>query len=415
VIVEVPPDLSRIRRTFFAESVRAVSAGVIETALATFAILIAVKVFDAGPVFKSIIIAAPAIGLLGSFGAVSLVGNSRLKASHAAGLISLGSTFGFVLAAAGAHNETCFLVGITIGVGLISMGMPLQIQYLRHNYPSAKRGRLFSVSVFIRAFTGMAVSWGFGEYLDQDLSNYPVLLWVFAGAAAVSGLCQFTIPSEPLRATVRTRSGFFDSLHIAREDRVFVKLLVSSMVLGIGILSAMALRVDYLVNPVHGLELDIKTVSLITGVIPGITRLISTFFWGWLFDHVSFFKVRIAINLLFLVGLLLYFIWPDTRLILIGSALFGLARGGGEIFFNLFVTKLATPEHVADYMSVHTFLAGVRTLLAPFIGFFLVQWANIPVMVVLSMALVLIALFFVGTAAKQSREDELGKGTSGEG
>jgi len=77
------------------------------------------------------------------------------------------------------------------------------------------------------------------------------------------------------------------------------------MILGIGVLSAMALRVDYLVNPEHGLQLDVKTVSFITGVVLSVVRLISTFFWGWLFDRVNFLKLRIAVNAVFLVGILL--------------------------------------------------------------------------------------------------------------
>ena len=92
----------------------------------------------------------------------------------------------------------------------------------------------------------------------------------------------------------------------------------------------MALRVDYLVNPEHGLQFDVKTVSLITGVIPSVVRLGSTFFWGWLFDRINFLKLRIAVNVVFLISILLYYIFPEKSLILIGSAFFGLGRGGGE-------------------------------------------------------------------------------------
>ena len=68
--------------------------------------------------------------------------------------------------------------------------------------------------------------------------------------------------------------------------------------------------------------------------------------------------------------------------------------------YNLFVTKLAPSEHIADYMSVHTFLAGIRILAAPFLGFFLVEWANIPVMTAVSAILILTSIFIV-KGAKQ--------------
>ena len=178
------------------------------------------------------------------------------------------------------------------------------------------------------------------------------------------------------------------------DDRVFARVIIAFMVMGIGVLSANALRVDYLVNPDHGLVIDVVTVSLITGIVPSIARLLSTFFWGWLFDRMNFFRLRIIVNAVFLFGIILYFSTGNIPIIIVGSALFGLARGGGEILFNLFVTKLAAPEHVAEYMTVHTFFAGLRILFAPFLGFFLVTYAGIPIMLALSISLV-VATFFI--------------------
>jgi len=400
VSCEAEPHRERIRKTFLAESVRAVSAGIIETALATFAVLIAVNQFQSSAALKSFLLASPAVGLLGSLLIVPLAIKWQIRSSLVAAVISLVSMGGFLLSAIGAESETCFVTGISIGIGMIGMAIPLQTHYLRLNYPAKSRGRLFSVAIFIRALTAMIVSWVFGVFLDEDFSRYPVLLWFMVGAACVSAICHFLVPSEVLRRSSKKRHAFWESVHISRADKVFVRLLTAAMIMGVGVLSANALRVDYLVNPIHGLEFDVKTVSLITGIVPSIMRLVSTFFWGWLFDRVNFFRLRIAVNLVFLVGVILYFVWSDVRLILIGSALFGLARGGGEIMFNLFVTKLAPTEHIADYMSVHTFLAGLRILAAPFLGFFLVEWANVPVMVAVSVSLIVASVLVVGSARK---------------
>lgn len=401
-----------VRSTFLPEAIRAVAAGVIETALATFAVLIAVTQFQSGPALKSFLLACPAVGLLGSLWAVPLVIRLHLTASKAAAGVSILSAIGFAIAALGAHSETWFVIGMSLGIGVIGMAIPLQTHYLRLNYPGKSRGRLFSVSLFIRALTSMVVSWGFGVYLHQDLDRYPVLLWTFVGAALLSAFCYFLVPSRKIRTPVKRpesqRHGFLESVHISGADPVFVRLLIAAMIMGIGVLSANALRVDYLVNPVHGMEWDVKTVSMITGVVPSVMRLVSTFFWGWLFDHMNFFRLRIIVNVVFLAGILLYFLGSGVSIILVGSALFGLARGGGEIMFNLFVTKLAPAERIADYMSVHTFLAGIRLSLAPFLGFFLVVWADIPVMVAVSSSLVLISVFVVWSAAKavSNKEEE---------
>ncbi|MDF1657198.1 MAG: MFS transporter [Verrucomicrobiales bacterium] len=366
--------------------------------MATFAVLIAVNQFQSSAALKSFLLASPAVGLLGSLLIVPLAIKWQIRSSMAAAMISLVSMGGFLVSAIGAGNETCFVVGISIGIGMIGMAIPLQTHYLRLNYPRKNRGRLFSVTIFIRALTAMIVSWIFGVSLDEDFGRYPILLWFMVGAALVSAVCHFLVPSEVLRNSSKKRHAFWDSVHISRADKVFVRLLVAAMIMGVGVLSANALRVDYLVNPVHGLEFDVKTVSLITGIVPSVMRLVSTFFWGWLFDRVNFFRLRVAVNLVFLIGVILYFVWSDVRLILVGSALFGLARGGGEIMFNLFVTKLAPTEHIADYMSVHTFLAGLRILAAPFLGFFLVEWANVPVMTAVSATLIVASVMIVGSA-----------------
>lgn len=402
---EPEQDNLAIRRTFAAEAVRAIASGAIETALATFAVLIAVNRFESGPLTKSLLLACPALGLLGTLVIVPLAVRAGLTASRAAAGISLVSLGGFLIAALGAQRETVFVLGMIIGIGVLTMAIPLQTHYLRANYPVGRRGRLFSVTIFLRALTTMVMSWVFGVYLDADFSRYPMLLWCMAGASAVVVACYLCVPSTTLRDAAERRHGLLESVHVSRDDRVFVRVLMAMMILGLGVLSANALRVDFLANPEHGLALDVKTVSIITGIIPSIVRLGSTFFWGLLFDRMNFFILRGLINLVFLVGILLHFVWADVTLIMIGAALFGLARGGGEIMFNLWVTKVAPFDRIADYMSVHTFLAGIRLLLAPFLGFFLVTWVSVSLMVAVSASLALASIGFVIWAARAARED----------
>ncbi|MEM9017883.1 MAG: hypothetical protein AAGC68_12790, partial [Verrucomicrobiota bacterium] len=165
------PHPDRIRRTFWAEAIRAVSAGVIETGLATFAVLIAVNRFESGAAVKALLLASPALGLLGSLVVVPLAVRFGLRSSHAAAIVSAVSVIGFCISALGASNESWFVCGIVLGIGVIGMAIPLQTHYLRLNYPSSTRGRLFSVTIFVRALTAMGVSWAFGFYLDADFDR----------------------------------------------------------------------------------------------------------------------------------------------------------------------------------------------------------------------------------------------------
>ena len=84
-------------------------------------------------------------------------------------------------------------------------------------------------------------------------------------------------------------------------------------------------------------------------------------------------------------------------------ALTGLSLAGGNVAWALFVTKLA-PEHaVAEYMSVHTFLTGIRGVAAPFIAYAMVRWWSFSVMAWACGLLVIAASGFIAARRKGDR------------
>jgi MFS family permease len=145
------------------------------------------------------------------------------------------------------------------------------------------------------------------------------------------------------------------------------------MILGLGNLVMDALRTEFLVNAAYGAKFKPSEVAfqvaMLTSVVPMAFKLLSAWPWGILFDRVSFIAVRTLLNALFALSILVYFIGPSYAWWWAGAALLGLAYGGGNVVWNLWVTKLAPGHRVADYMSVHTFLTGLRGLVAPVIAF----------------------------------------------
>jgi MFS family permease len=129
------------------------------------------------------------------------------------------------------------------------------------------------------------------------------------------------------------------------------------------------MRVEYLANPKYHLALHVSQIAFLTGVVPNIARLIMSPIWGWLFDRMNFFALRITLNIGFAIGILAFFTSADPKGLFIGAVVFGISNAGGDVAWSLWVTKFSPPEHVADYMSVHTFLTGVRGVLAPLVAF----------------------------------------------
>ncbi|MGC8990883.1 MAG: MFS transporter, partial [Verrucomicrobiia bacterium] len=69
------------------------------------------------------------------------------------------------------------------------------------------------------------------------------------------------------------------------------------------------------------------------------------------------------------IGILTFFMSNSRAGLIVGAIVFGVSSAGGDVAWGLWVTKLAPPDRVADYMSVHTFLTGVRGVVAPLVAF----------------------------------------------
>ena len=169
------------------------------------------------------------------------------------------------------------------------------------------------------------------------------------------------------------------------------------------------LRVEYLANARYGVRwhgelLTAGTIALLTGVIPNIARLVVNPLWGWLFDHMNFFVLRLTLNLGFALGILSFFVSGSVAGLVAGAVFFGIANGGADVAWGLWVTKFAPPERVADYMAVHTFFTGVRGVVAPVVAFYLV--AGLPLNV---LGWISVGLIAVGSAVLVP-EIKFGKG-----
>lgn len=119
--------------------------------------------------------------------------------------------------------------------------------------------------------------------------------------------------------------------------------------------------------------MDPADVALLTAVVPNAVRLATTHYWGVLFDRMNFFLMRMLLNTALAAAMLLFFTAGSWAGWLISALIHGMAVAGADVAWSLWVTKIARPEHVADYMSVHTFLTGLRGLLAPVVGFLLIE------------------------------------------
>jgi MFS family permease len=122
----------------------------------------------------------------------------------------------------------------------------------------------------------------------------------------------------------------------------------------------------------------------------------------------NFFALRVTLNCGFAIGILTFFTSDSLTGMVLGAIVYGISNAGGDVAWSLWVTKFAPPGRVADYMSVHTFLTGVRGVLAPLVAFLAVvvltlNWlAGISAALILAATLLLIPEIKCGPNARQS-------------
>lgn len=367
------PRTELARLTYRYECMRAPLLGFVEASWITFGLLIAIRVFEAPDGWKAAISCAGFFGLL--LNSLSLAFSSRtgLRATSVVALY-MTVTGLCLLVAAFAVNLAMFLTAFLLANVVFTQQPSHMITVYSRNYAPRERGHRLSTVMLIAAAGGMAFSFLSGKVLDWRLGLWPAIVGFMGAACLLNALIVRQVPSEPI---TREQSGNpFRNLSLFWEDKLFGAMLTAWMLLGFGNLMMIPLRVEYLANPEYGINASNETVALLTLVLPSLIRMASTKVWGALFDRMHFIPWRLCVNACFLISILIFFNTTSLAWLAIASIIEGLGRGGGMIAWNLWVTKVAPPDKISAYMSVHTAFTGIRGTAAPFVGFYLIQHAD---------------------------------------
>jgi len=398
-------EAERTTLTYRYERWRALASGILEAAGSTFLLLIAVRWFHAGDISKALVAGGGSFGLMLGPWVVAQVETRRWRtAQAAAGLMWFGS--GWLVLMTVWPVLPVFVIGSIAAMTSAAAAIPLMTQVYQENYPARERGKLFSRTFMIRIATAAAFSEIAGRFLTGQMDRFQWLLATFAVAFAFAGFCVARVPSQPLNISGGTHP--FRALRFVREDALFRRTLVMWMLMGFANLMILPLRVEYLANPKHGLTWDgqpltTAQIALLVGVIPNLARLVMSPVWGWLFDRMNFFILRILLNTGFALGMLSFFGGDHLGWLITGAIIYGISNAGGDVAWSLWVTKLAPPERVADYMSVHTFFTGLRGVVAPLVAFQLIVHWSVATISWLGAGMILVATLILIPEIKSGR------------
>ncbi len=379
------------RQTFPWDLTRGAAAGAIGTIQATFALLVAIRYFEATTLQKSMIAGAHAAGLLLSLPYVAWSPVLRLKTVRTAVPIFLAAV-GLAVAAL-APSASWYTAGVVLFAVSAAMPVPMMTAIYRDNYRGRVRGQVFGLTVALTIVAGLSVQAIGGVLLNLDMALFRIMFGTLAALALVMAFSILKMPNPGAPEPVRPNPlGSFTAL---RENPMFAYVLAAWFLFGFANLGLEPQRIEYLSQPQYGLALSPGMIVLIAGVTLEVARLAGLPIWARLFDRYNFIWLRIVMCGFMLAHILVYYHATTLPVLLAASVLLGISYGGGAIAWALWVTKFAPPEETSRYMSVHSFLTGVRGTVGPFIGYLVVEHLTIGVTAWLAAGMIAAAMLML--------------------
>ena len=348
--------------------IRSGPMGMLEFLFVPLAGLVALKYYNASDWQKAFLLSISEAGLIATFIIVPLIRRLRWQATHAAAIFSLLGAVGIAFTAAYSDSLISYMAGLGFAFFILMLPLPLITQIYRTNFPDTKRGKILAIASIMRGIIGIVFAWKAGQWIDSDIENFKPLLWVFVCVSLLNAIAFWLMPKVE---TAKGSTNPFSAFKWLKRDKKFRTLIVSWMLMGLGNLTALKIWTEYFANDQYGNGFSAFEVTLLTFIIPQSVKILFTYPWGWLFDRMNFYLLRIILNVLFGAAIIVVFYGQTFWVIAIGTGLQGLAFAGGSIAWMLWVTKIAPPEHTAEYMSIHTFTTGLRGVIAPALGFYL--------------------------------------------
>jgi MFS family permease len=271
------------------------------------------------------------------------------------------------------------LVHILVCVGIAGYH-PAAGELLRHLYPDASRGRLFSVLSGMNMLFNAAIGYGVGKMLDHDPDSFRWYMPV-AGVLQGLGVAVFFVLAKKhgviaaRQPAVEAGNGgvvgrVLDPIKhmkiVLKEDRVFYRYEAAYMTYGVGWM------VCYAMIPLMATDkfkLTYEQVAESTHVAYLVALVLALFPCGWAMDRLGAARtsgISFAALTLYPVGLL---IASDAKELAIVSAFYGLAHSGTHLGWTLGPVSLApTPAKVPQYVAIHATLVGLRGAIFQFLG-----------------------------------------------
>jgi hypothetical protein len=254
--------------------------------------------------------------------------------------------------------------------------VPLNGKLLKHFYPDAARGRIFSVLSTVSYAGGALSAYWIGEWIESRPEAFRLFfptaaLFMVVGLSVLLMLARRTgAGTEREDASPRSwRTLLQPVLHmgsVLRADRTFFRYEMAFMTYGAAFMVCDALLP---VLATDRLNMRYEDYAHSTQMVRSLTRLALTMPMGWVMDRVGPMRtsaIAFAVLGLYPITLLMA---GSTVGLSVASAIFGLGLAGVMMGWMLGPIALAgSPEKVPQYSAIHATFVGIRGILFQGIG-----------------------------------------------
>jgi MFS transporter, DHA1 family, inner membrane transport protein len=365
------------RRAYRLERLSSIFAGLYMGAIFPFAGVLAREQLHASPRILGLMVAAPFIGnFCALFWAQAMEGRPKLPfvmwsqlAARVAFLLTLFAV-----------TPLRFALIIAAAQILGTIATPAYAAVIKEVYPDDQRGRimsytragLYSAMVLTTAVVGPLLTWISYRYV------FPVMCLFGIAAALILG--RIPVPSadaaveraprrsslEAIRHTLRFLGSTLDILRVDHGYRWFA---LSIFTYGFGnLMVAPAIpivQVDWLhISTIH--------IAWLTN-LGQITAVMAYFYWGRYVDRHSPLKA-VVLNILLNAFIPIVYLTAGNKWMLIPAFLLGgITQAGIDLSYFNSILGFASEENASRYQALHSFLLGIRGVIAPLIGGFMIE------------------------------------------
>lgn len=286
------------------------------------------------------------------------------------------------------HSYYSYLIIMIFVFSFNSLLSPAQNSIYRNNISAENRGVLFGYTASLITLIAIIFSYTAGKLMDINEDWFRYIFSVAGLMGCISSLLMALIKIEN-KKYITTKLKFkqffvtpiMSTVNILKKNKDFAIFQRNFFIYGIGFMIILPAIPKFLVEY---LKMDYSQTFMAKGIISQLGILLLSPIAGRVHDkkNPSFFTFLAFFTLgcypvILLVSSFLVGSGIENYVVYFAYLIFGIGMSGIVISWNMSSIFFAGDDDVSMYQSVHVTLTGVRALIVPFLGFFILKYFGI--------------------------------------